>query len=293
MKSRATDIILIIISILIAAAGLAFMIISSVGWNGSGRNTMRQHYNQKALQELFASKKDITIDCLGDSITWGMFATDELADGVTSGEIETSLDDGGQLFEDWGIYISGVFQSDPTYSEQIERELNRHLSEEGLSTTVTAVNDGICGDWITEESYKRMSVSDPDVVLLYLGGNNYYFDIPIDGMFEPNIEALRERGAIIYLANYPIYPNARLSKAFQQANAYIAKIARQEKLDLIDLEKMMKEVAEGDGIPGIAEAGEYTWKDLFSPDHIHLSEKGYELVGNYITETLWSELTSK
>ena len=286
MKYKAA--VILHITVLIAAAGLALVFLGACGQDMNGKQN-----NRKAMQELLASKEDITIDCLGDSITWGMFATDELYDAVESGEIETSLDDGGQLFEDYGIYISGVFQSDPTYPELIESGLNRHLQEAGFSNTVTVVNDGICGDWITEDSYKRMSVSNPDVVILFLGGNDYYFDYPLEGTFETNIEALREAGAILYLANYPLYPNAKKGEYFKDANDYMAKIAKQENVELIDLEAMAREIVEGEGVPGIAEAGEYTWKDLFSPDHIHLSEKGYELVGNYITDTLWSEMSSK
>lgn len=235
---------------------------------------------QQPLKELFSSGRTVVIDCLGDSITWGMYSTPSLAEAVESGEIETGLDDGGQLFEDVGIYISGTFQSDPSYPEVLETELNRLLSENGFPSRVQTVNDGICGDWVTETSFRRMSC-DPDIVILFFGGNNYYFDYPIEGMLETNIRKLRGQGKLIYLANYPLFPGEKHLDAFRKANEMIGKVSASEKVPLIDFWSETEKRIED---------GEFQRAELFSPDHIHLSEAGYRLIGEFAAKTLFEGL---
>ncbi len=274
---------LIIIAAVIIAAGILVVVLT-----GQRKTDMKD--NAPKIRELLNTKKDLVIDCLGDSITWGMYESRELKEQVETGEVTTGIDDGGQLFEDYGIYISSVYQSDPSYPEVLETELNRRLKEDGLAVSVTTCNDGICGDWITAESYKRISC-DPDIVILFFGGNNFYFDFPIEGMFEKNIKALREKGKILYLANYPLFPDEPYTKAFSDANDYIAKIAEQEKVPLIDLYSGVEAlVYEGSGQ---TPEGMFARKELFSLDHIHLSEKGYALIGQLVTDALYKDFTEK
>ena len=234
------------------------------------------------MQELLKNREHIVIDCLGDSITWGMFNSATLETAIESGEVETGLDDGGQLFEDLGIYISGAFQSDPSYPEVLQEELNRKLKESGRQTRVETVNDGICGDWLTKDTCRRMSC-DPDIVIVLMGGNNYYFNYPADGMLEYNIRQLKKEGKIVYLANYPIFPGEAHNEAFQSANEDLQKAAKKEKVKLIDLYSAVEEKVK---------KGEYSRPELFSKDHIHLSEKGYELIGNLAAEAVFEDIES-
>lgn len=258
MKNKPV-VISLIICIIIAAAGLTYQF------------------------AMFGKKDEIHIDCLGDSITWGMFSSRELEEAIENGDIYVGLDDGGQLFEDVNIYISSARQSDPSYPEVLESDLNRKLSADGSKLTVVTYNDGICGDWITKESYLRMSCDNPDIVVLLMGGNNYYFDLPIDGMFEANIKALKARGATIYLANYPLFPGEKHVGEFASANEHIAQMAEKFDLPLIDLYAEFEELVE-EGTDR---------KDLFSLDRIHLSEKAYELVGHYVADAIYRDIAEK
>ena len=243
------------------------------------------HADETALQELFAGKKEVLIDCLGDSITWGMFSSPELEQKIASGEIVTGRGDGGQ--ENLGIYVSGAFQSKPTYPEAMEAELNRRLEERGTETAVKTVNDGLSGDWITETTYTRMTC-DPDLVILLMGGNNYYFGYPIEGMFEANLRHFQKAEIPVFLVNYPLYPGEFSEIAFHNANEWNAKISKEWNLPLIAAYSYFESlVFEGEGE---APEGKYRREELFSPDHIHLSEKGYELLGNFVADSFLKEV---
>lgn len=235
----------------------------------------------ESLTKVSQQPREILIDCLGDSITWGMYSTPELSDAVHSGEIETGPDDGGQLFEDVGIYVSGVYQSKPSYPEVMEEELNRKFSEAEIPIHVTAVNDGICGDWITSESYLRMSC-DPDLVILFLAGNNYYNGIPVDGLLEENIQNLRALGKTVYLANYPLHPAGSLEPVFEMANVKLGEVSQTENVPMIDFYTAFEEALA---------AGEFERDEMFSPDLVHLSEKGYAFLGRVASEFLFEELS--
>ena len=236
--------------------------------------------NVEPIKELFATKSEIVIDCFGDSITWGQFSSKELEKKIADGEIVPSLDDGGQLFEDYGIYISSVYQSDPTYPEKLEEELNTSLSASGFSSRVRCVNDGISGDWLTKESYRRITC-DPDIVVILYCGNNFYFDQQYKGTLEANVDALREEGCIIYFATYPLYPDRIHTEDFGNANAYLRKVAEKKKVPLIDTYELFEEAA----------SGQYDRDDLFSTDKIHLSELGYALLGQYIAQGIFADLS--
>lgn len=244
--------------------------------------------NPTSLQTLFEGKEKVLIDCLGDSITWGMFSSPELEQKIASGEIQTGYGDGGQ--ENLGIYVSGAFQSKPSYPEVLEQQLNQRLSRQGEETTVQTVNDGLSGDWITETTYERMTC-DPDLVILLMGGNNYYFGYPIEGMFEANLRHFQEKKIPVFLVNYALYPGEYHEAAFRNANEWMAKIAEEWNLPLFDFYSYIESlVYEGEGE---APEGMYRRDDLFSPDRIHLSEKGYELLGCFVAESLMNEIAPK
>lgn len=244
---------------------------------GKGKNVSSEY--KTALQDLFRDKQEIVIDCFGDSITWGQFNSEELDQKIQSGEVTPSLDDGGQLFEDYGIYISSVYQSDPTYPEKLESMLNQKLSETGRASCVRTVNDGISGDWLTKKSYQRITC-DPDIVLILYTGNNFYFEQPYKGTLEANVKALRKKGCIVYFLTYPLYPERPYTEDFANANAYLRSVAEKEGVRLIDTYELFED----------AVRDQYDRDELFSTDKIHLSELGYELLGLYAAEAIFSDI---
>ena len=258
-----------------AAAGVILSILLLMAACGSGKKT-----NVEQIKELFESKTEIVIDCFGDSITWGQFNSEELDQKIASGEVTPSLDDGGQLFEDYGIYISSVYQSEPTYPEELEKKLNEDLSKAGSTNRVRCVNDGISGDWLTKNSYRRITC-DPDIVIILYCGNNFYFDQKYKGSLEANVDALRKQGCILYFATYPLYPDREYTQDFANANNYLREVAEKKSVSLIDTYELFEE----------AVAGQYDRDDLFSTDKIHLSELGYTLLGQYIEQAIFADLS--
>ena len=273
--------------LLCRAAALAALLVMTGLLCGCGQGALSPvpgtpQKSENTMKKLFETKEEILIDCLGDSITWGMYSTPQLLESIENGEIETGFDDGGQMFDDYGIYISGAFQSDPSYPEVLQDDLNQKLNDAEISAQVKTVNDGICGDWITKETYKRMSC-DPDLVVLLMGGNNFNFDISIDGMLEYNIEALEKQGKIVVHANYLLWPGGRLADVFHSANEELARVAEKEDVLLIDLNSQVEEMIGN---------GEFKRAELFSDDHVHLSEKGYALIGQLISDAIFKEIES-
>ncbi len=233
----------------------------------------------KKVTELFEEPQEIVIDCFGDSITWGQFNSEELERQIQNGEIYPSLDDGGQLFEDYGIYISSVYQSDPTYPQSLQTNLNQKLKEAGYGASVRTVNDGISGDWLTKDSFRRISC-DPDITVVLFCGNNFYFNQPYKGTLEKNIDALQRAGSIVYLLTYPLYPNRVHTDDFASANQYIREVAKKKNVRLIDTYQMFEEAIELS----------YDRQALFSQDCIHLSPLGYDLLGQFVAEGIFADL---
>lgn len=226
------------------------------------------------------NKNEIEIYCFGDSITWGLYRTKELEDKIARGELTPDQDDGGQLFENVGVYISSVYKCHPNYPEVLEESLNQKLKESGKDLKVRTTEDGICGDWITKDSYKRIQGT-PDIVIILYSGNNFYFNLPYEGMLEENIKALKERGCYIYLANYGLYPGELVSNYYGEANEYIKHVSRDMNIPLIDINGFFESEVD---------KGSYTYDELFSTDYIHLTEKGYELLGEYVAEKLFLDI---
>lgn len=244
---------------------------------GKNKNVSSEY--KTAMQKLFREKQEIVIDCFGDSITWGQFNSKELDQKIQNGEVTPSLDDGGQLFEEYGIYISSVYQSDPTYPENLELQLNQKLTDGGFPSSVRTVNDGISGDWLTKKSYQRITC-EPDIVLMLFTGNNFYFDQPYKGTLEANVKALRKQGCIVYFLTYPLYPNCSHTDDFANANVYLRSVAEKEGVRLIDTFEMFEEAVKE----------QYDRDDLFSEDKIHLSELGYELLGYCVAQEIFADL---
>lgn len=264
MKKRSFLSLFLLLCLLTAACG------------HSGKGNVEQI---KKVTALFQEPGEIVIDCFGDSITWGQFNSEELEQQIQNGEIHPSLEDGGQLFEDYGIYISSVYQSDPTYPQSLQTNLNQKLKEAGYDSFVRTVNDGISGDWLTKDSFRRVSC-DPDITILLFCGNNFYFNQPYKGTLEKNIDALQKTGSIVYLLTYPLYPDRIHTDDFASANQYIREVAKKKNVRLIDTYQMFEEAVETS----------YDRKALFSKDCIHLSPLGYDLLGQFVAEEIFSDL---
>lgn len=235
--------------------------------------------DNEAKKKNLRDNKEITIYCFGDSITWGMYDTKELEEKIENGETVASLDDGGQGFEDFNVYISSIYQCHPNYPEIMENSLNKLLSEKYKNLKINVVADGICGDYLTNESYKRI-IGNPDIVIMLYSGNNFHFNVPYEGTLENNIKALQEKGCYVYLANYGLYPGAKITEDFAKANEYIDKVSKKMNVTLIDTDKYFDDEVK---------KGNYMREDLFSLDCIHLSPKGYELLGNLAAEQIFTD----
>lgn len=206
--------------------------------------------NKEEITQLFRSKKEIVIDCFGDSITWGLYKDE------------------------------GELQSKQTYPKSLEDYLNKSLKEAGFDNTVTTINDGISGDCIQENTYQRI-VCDPDIVILLYSGNNFWFEQPYEGNLEANIKALQEKGSILYLANYPLYPETRFYEAYSEANNYIAKAAKTTAVPLVDINYYFEE---------LVSSGAYLREALFSQDCVHLTPLGYDLLGERIAQEIIKDM---
>ncbi len=209
--------------------------------------------NKEAISQLFQEKEEVVIDCLGDSITFG-------------------------LYKD---VITPDFQSKPTYPESLEQNLNKKLQEIGIPTTVRTVNDGISGDVITKETYQRI-VCSPDIVVILYSGNNFNFHYPYKGTLEANITTLREDGKILYLVNYPLHPDSKFYEPFHDANAYIEKTAHKLSVPWMDMNQYFNE---------LVSSGTYTREEIFSQDKVHLSPLGYRLLGEKVSEIIFDDIT--
>ncbi|MCQ2529715.1 MAG: SGNH/GDSL hydrolase family protein [Lachnospiraceae bacterium] len=235
---------IILAAILLAAAVILLLIILGA--------TRKPDSNKEAITELFAEKEEIVIDCLGDSITFGLYRD----------------------------VASPDFQSQTTYPESLEEGLNQKLKEASYSSSVIAVNDGISGDVITKDTYQRVTCS-PDIVVLLYSGNNFHFNIPYKGALEANIKEFKERGTVVYLANYPLYPDSRFYKDFSGANNYIKKSAQKTSVPLIDIDEYFSE---------LVNSGTYEREELFSKDLVHLTPLGYQLLGEKVSDIIFNDI---
>ncbi|MCQ2512640.1 MAG: SGNH/GDSL hydrolase family protein [Lachnospiraceae bacterium] len=235
---------IIVAAILLAAAVILLLIILGV--------TRKPDSNKKAITELFTEKEEIVIDCLGDSITFG-------------------------LYKD---VFAPNFQSKPTYPESLEESINRALKDAGFLSSVFVVNDGISGDVLTKDTYQRVTCS-PDIVVLLSSGNNFHFNVPYKGALEANIKAFKESGTVIYLANYPLYPDSRFYEDFSDANDYIKKSAQKTSVPLIDID---------DYFSKLVNRGDYEIDELFSQDLVHLTPLGYQVLGEKVSDFIFNDI---
>ncbi len=160
-----------------------------------------------------------------------------------------------------------------TYPDALKAELDSRLNIQ------SEVNNFGEDEGIAENtSYKKMSKEADMVILQYLLENLKAGQDP-EGILEANIDGLSNQGCRVYLLNYPSASFAADSKALNQANQYISKAAKEKNILLLDAAAHFK---------GLLEQG-HTEEELFGTDGIHLTEKGYELLGKFVAGGLISD----
>ncbi len=99
---------------------------------------------------------------------------------------------------------------------------------------------------------------------------------------EANIKEFKERGTIVYLANYPLYPDSRFYEDFSSANDYIKKSAQKTSVPLMNIDKYFSELVKD---------GTYERDELFSQDLVHLTPLGYQILGERVSDLIFNDIT--
>lgn len=83
----------------------------------------------------------------------------------------------------------------------------------------------------------------------------------------------------MFLVNYPSASFAEDTQSIRLANLNIAKVAKEKKILLLDAETYFNHLTES----GSAE------EELFQKDGMHLSEDGYQILGQFVADGLIKE----
>lgn len=127
-------------------------------------------------------------------------------------------------------------------------------------------------------SYKRMDVKG-DIVIIRLTLENYQSGEDAEGILEANVDGVANQGSLVFLVNYPSASFAEDTQSIRQANQNIAKVAKEKKILLLDAETYFNHLIES----GSAE------EELFQKDGMHLSEDGYQILGQFVADGLIKE----
>ena len=200
---------------------------------------------------------------------------DETATGnifISSGEVNIaffgdSITEGYTLDENGDAYIV-----ETAYPETAKEELLKIYPD----VEMNFYNYGISGDIGTETSYERVEEDVNIAIVLYMV-NNFIYGEDYEGILEANVEGLEETGATVILVNYPVYEGGEYEDLVEECNAYIEQVSEDLVVDLIDADDFFETEIE---------AGNYTQDELFASDGLHLSEEGYELLGEIIAGVL-------
>ncbi|MBR3242977.1 MAG: SGNH/GDSL hydrolase family protein [Parasporobacterium sp.] len=168
---------------------------------------------------------------------------------------------------------SGEENCSVTYPDALKAELDSRLNIQA-----EVYNFGEAEGIAENTSYKKMQKEADLVILQYLLENCKTGNDP-EGILEANIDGLSKQGCRVYLLNYPLASFAADSNAVNQANQYIAKAAKEKNILLLDAAAHFK---------GLLDQG-HTEEELFGTDGIHLTEKGYELLGRFVAGGLISD----
>lgn len=204
--------------------------------------------NRSVSGNVFTDKENVLIECFGDSLTEGYTIN---ADGS-----------------------SGIV--DNTYPKTLEEKLPGLFAQDGNSykfREIEVKNYGQSGSILRKESSGRLS-GEADIVIMQYVANNFIFGDEYEGVIEENVQTIRQMGSEAFLLNYPYAEGSAYENRLEQANNYISAAAKSSGTVLIDVHSYFESVTE------------YTQGDLFCSDLLHLTELGYELMGNYVAEEI-------
>lgn len=164
--------------------------------------------------------------------------------------------------------------TEASWPESMKKEL-----ESKLGKTVTVHNYADSKGKAANTTYKTMNETPNIAILMYTYENCLAGEDP-EGILQANIDGLSEMLILTYLVNYPYSKSAKNAAAAKQANQYISKAATEKSLLLLDANAYFNNLVSNLG---------YTEEDLYSEDGIHLTDKGYELLGQFVADGLISD----
>ena len=191
---------------------------------------------------------------------------------LSSGEVNIaffgdSITEGYTVDEDGNAYIV-----ETAYPETAKEELLKIYPD----IEMNFYNYGISGDIGTETSYERVEEDVNIAIVLYMV-NNFIYGEEYEGILEANVQGLAKTGAAVILVNYPVCDGSEYEDLVEECNAYIEQVSEDLVIDLIDADDFFETEIE---------AGNYTFDELFASDGLHLSEEGYNLLGQIIAGVL-------
>ena len=160
-----------------------------------------------------------------------------------------------------------------TYPGVLKEELSKVVNAD-ITVNNYGDEEGLAGN----TTYKKMNEACDIAILLYTF-ENYHTGSDPEGILEANVDGLSHQGTLVYLVSYPYAEDAGEKNAVTAANQYIAKVAKDKNILLLDADAYFK---------GVINSGQKE-EDLFEEDGIHLTEKGYELLGTFIAEGLLAD----
>ena len=204
--------------------------------------------SKSASGNVFVDKESVSIECFGDSLTEGYIVKEDGSAGI----------------------------AEQTYPKELQTKLTELLHSDGNNYKFQELivrNYGQSGSILQSLTYTRLSGTADIVVILYTA-NNFLTGADYEGTLEANIDAVKNSGSQVFLVNYPICASSENVDKFMQANNYISSTAKLYELDLIDLNAYFSDLSD------------YTEEELFCRDKTHLTELGYQLMGDYIAECI-------
>ena len=205
--------------------------------------------NKSVSGNVFVDKENVLIECFGDSLTEGY----------------TILESG----------LSDIVEN--TYPDEMGRKLTQLFTQDGNTyafKNLEVKNYGQSGSVLREESLSRLS-GNADIVVFQYIANNFMDGVEYEGMIEKNVQTITGMGSKVFILNYPYVEGTAYESRLEQANNYISSAAKSLQASLIDVHSYFASL-EG-----------YTQDELFCGDNVHLTQKGYELMGDYIAEEIY------
>lgn len=200
----------------------------------------------------------------------GLGVDDTISGQIFVGASERSLSFFGDSFTEGYVVEEGEddYICEYTYADAAADEILKEYPDVELDIT----NDGITGDVAEDNSYTRVDENTEIVIMLY-GLNNFLEGEDYEGVLEANITGLETNGSIVFLVTYPVYEGGEYEDEVTACNEYIEEVSESEDVVLLDAASQFNTLISD---------GQYTQDELFSSDHLHLSETGYQELGEYV-----------